>query len=259
MEGVADRSAQPNHVIGVEGVIEDAVVVCLGANKEISPQAVANAEAGVHQELITVQMGVAGREPAVAELVIENHALATHASQRDHADPLVEAGGEHALEPGRVHGVDVIQEGAVGLVAVVGSLLVAKGNFGAVAETVLVNAVDADVGVHTTLLRRRHESPGRGSVLGGEKSAAANRKVKLLGTGRTGKRNQRTHGHKPRELSQIHPPFSFPLASRSVYAGVAASWRSGRERLGQAVGTGPQMKLPTAAQGRLVWTDSVSD
>lgn len=49
VEGVADGSSEAKYVIGVEvgGVIEDAVVMSFGADKDLSPHAVVDSRAHV--------------------------------------------------------------------------------------------------------------------------------------------------------------------------------------------------------------------
>lgn len=57
-KSVADGSAHPKYVIGVEiGVVYDVVEVSFGAHKVVPPRGVADADAKVKEELIVVKVG----------------------------------------------------------------------------------------------------------------------------------------------------------------------------------------------------------
>jgi len=58
VEGVADGSAEPKNIAGVEvGVVYDVVEMRLGADENPSPQSVLDAGSKVQQEVIAVQVG----------------------------------------------------------------------------------------------------------------------------------------------------------------------------------------------------------
>jgi hypothetical protein len=166
VESKADGSTEAQNVVGVKfGVIEDVVEVGLGADKESPPQHVADLGTGMNQEVIAVHAGGATREIAVAVLGVEKQALTARTGREVDAGLLGEAGRKHSGDAGHVNEVEVIEEGPVGLIGVVEIPLIAKGELGAIAEVVLVGALDADVGVESALLRRRQESQGSARVL----------------------------------------------------------------------------------------------
>ena len=183
MEGVTDRSAESKYVIGVEigGVIEDAVVISFGADKEFPPHAVVESPTHVKQKVIAVQMGGAtGRVTAVAVGVVVKHGLATRADGEDGAGSLRHPGGER-VQMGCEYEVEVIEHGAILLIAVVVPFLVSKGKFGVVAEAVLEDAIEAGAGVDSASLRWGQVGQGSVVVLGGEQSVAPRENVNLLG------------------------------------------------------------------------------
>jgi len=187
----------------VDGVIENPVIVGLGADKQSMEEGVTEAKASVQQEAIAVEMCGTTGEIAVSGWVIEKCALAAH--------PGLKVGSVFLGQAGVVNGVDVVDEGAELLEAVIGSLVISEGNFGAVAVMIVEGALDAEAGVDAALLSGRQERIGSRCVSGGEKSAATDGKIELLGMSERGKgkRKKRTHRHQSRELSQIQPPFRF--------------------------------------------------
>lgn len=56
VEGIADGGADAKNVVGVKfvGVIYDAIVMSLGADKEVSPYLVLDAATNVHEEMSAV-------------------------------------------------------------------------------------------------------------------------------------------------------------------------------------------------------------
>jgi hypothetical protein len=162
VERITDGSAETKHVVGVEdrGVVDDAVVMGLGTEKEASPHSVLDAAAQVQEKVIAVEMeGSTGGIVAGSVGVIEQHALASDASHEVGVGPFGQVGREH--------GVEVVHHGSILLIVVVEPVMVAKGNFRAVAEMVLENAVEADAGIESALLGRGQVSLGSRGVLGG--------------------------------------------------------------------------------------------
>lgn len=220
MEGVADGCAETKDVVGMEvdGVIDDPVVVCFGADKEAPPEGVADAGADVKKKMIAIQMGGATGVIAVAGWRIEKCGLAARASR--------EIGSGFLGQEGRIHSVEIVKHGAVELIVVIVPLVVSISNFRAVAVVILENPLDADTGVDAASLGRGQISFGSGDVLGREESGATDGDVKSLGISGPGKQNKRTYGHQsselysgelesgeayPGDLSQIQPPFRFVL------------------------------------------------
>src|SRR5579859_7864813 len=145
VERVADRSAEAQNVIGVKvgGVVEDAVVVRFRPDKEISPHPIVESTAHVNQKVIAVQVGGAtGRVNAAPIRGVVTHALAARTGGEDRTGALRDAGWERVEARGEDN-VEVIQHRAVFLIIVVERLLVSKGDFPTVPETVFKNAVEA--------------------------------------------------------------------------------------------------------------------
>jgi hypothetical protein len=82
---------------------------------------------------------------------------------------------------------------------------------------ILENALDADAGVDSALLRGRQVGFGSGNVLGGEKSAATDGYVKLLGMSETGKEQKKSKDRQ--RSSELH-------YSSELYSGELCSGKS---------------------------------
>jgi len=199
--GVADRSSDPEDMIGVEfEVIRDDVPVHFGANEEISPEIVADARASMHQEVsaVDVSAAAAGREAATDGGVVEQQSLGADSGHEVARSLLSEMRGG-------VHRVQVIQDGTIGLQTVVESLVIAKGAFGSEAEVLLIGVLNEDTGIVPALLRRRQIADRSSGVFERPERAASGAQIKLLRVGKAGEHNERADQCKPMELSQYRP------------------------------------------------------
>src|ERR1051326_8295882 len=198
---MADGSSGAEHMIGMEfEVVRDNVPVNFGANEEISPEVVADARAGMHHEMcaVDVSAAAAGREAATAGGVVEQQSLGAD-SRHEVARSLL-----REMRTG-VHRIQVIQDGTIGLQAVVETLVIAKGAFGSEAEMLLVGVLNEDTGIVTALLWRRQVADRGRGVFERPESAGSSAQIKLLGVGKAGKHNERADQCKPMELSQYCP------------------------------------------------------
>jgi hypothetical protein len=221
-EGVADRSTDTQHVIGVEfGIVHDVVQVSFGTNEEVLPHPVADVGAHIKEKMIRVKVGGATYgEIATAGGTVKEDPLA--------ANPGHEVSVHSVAQVRREYRVYVIKDWAICLKAVVGLLLVGGGELCAVAVMVFENAVEAEAGIQPALLWRRQESFRSVGVLGGQKNAGTNRNVNLLGPSKSSEeKKERTRGRDKHELSQIQPPFfsSFELLGYGRQIS-GASWDS---------------------------------
>lgn len=121
---VSDGNAHPEQVIGVElRVVDHVIPMCFGAGKEIAPEVIPDTRARMKEEVGAVEVGnaAAGNQIAIAKFVVEEHSLPAHASHEVATDLVGQARS--------VNRINVVQEWAVGLEAVVYGALVAKGDF----------------------------------------------------------------------------------------------------------------------------------
>jgi hypothetical protein len=263
---VADGSSDAEDMIGMEfEVVGDDVPVHFGTNEEISPDVVAYAGAGMEQEVsaVDVSAAAAGREAATAGGVVEQQSLGADSGHEVARSLLSEMGGG-------VHRIQVIQDGTIGLQAVVETLMVAKGTFGSEAEMLLIGVLNEDTGIVPALLRRRQIADRSSGVFERPEGVASGAKIKLLRVNEAGEHNERADQYKPMELSQYRPlgiqysvlgtQYSVKLAlssenssvnhcARTTY--IRGSANSGLAAWGDALSWG--------CNRNLVWTDSVSD
>src|SRR5271157_366709 len=177
-ETVSNRGSQAQDVTGVELSVPDNIVIMrLRADEEMTPEVVAHAASGMQQEVVGADGDGTG-SAAVAESVVENQSLHPKTSHEIGAGLRADARGEDA--------VDVGENGAVPLLAVVKPLLVAECRFCFKAEMVLENCLGADAGVGCALLGWRREGLGSADGSGSEQRAASGSDVNLLSTGETG-------------------------------------------------------------------------
>src|SRR5260370_42288627 len=147
-DGVADRCAQADQVVGMEfGVVLDVIVANLRTDKNVAPNVIADAATKVFHEMIA-----AGVVNAAGDITrgweIESSAGDADSGHQVEAKFLAQT----RLEKG----VDVGQDGAVLLIAVVVCLSRPKRCFGAKAKAPVpeANEVAADVDVAAALLCR---------------------------------------------------------------------------------------------------------
>ncbi len=160
-ESVPDGSAETEHVIGMKlGIIYDAVQVSFRADEEAFPDGVADVRAKMKEEVIGIKMGGAtDRVIATAVWAIEKDVLAANTGH--------EISGHFFAYVGCVDGIYVIKDRTISLVAVIGLLLIGSGKFRAVAEAIAENAIDAEAGIESTLLRGGQKGLGSRGVLSG--------------------------------------------------------------------------------------------
>src|SRR5260370_556066 len=147
-EGVADRCAEADQVVGMElGVVLDVIVANLGTDKNVAPNVVADAAAKIFHEVIA-----AGVVDAAGDIArgweIESSAGDADSGHQVEAKVLAQT----RLEKG----VDVGQDGAGLLIAVVVWLSRPERCFGAKAQAPVAeaNQVAADVDVAAAMLPR---------------------------------------------------------------------------------------------------------
>ena len=103
--------------------------------------------------------------------------------------------------------IDIGENGTVGFVTFVISLLIPPGDFRVNASTVLeLDEVPADAGIGATLFRRRLEVNGAREGYGRHERAPTDHDIRLLGRGEAGKKKNRTQeGCEQREFTQYSP------------------------------------------------------
>jgi len=148
------------------------------ADKEVSPYVVAYAAANIHQEaMFAVEAGTEIDAIAGVGVLVEASALPADAAHKIEADL-----------PGKVrliHGVKVGQDGTVGLptLSPIGSRGAPPGRLKVEANALVKDDIGADAGVKASLFR----TAGRfGARPGGQKRAAAEQGIGLLGRGKLG-------------------------------------------------------------------------
>jgi hypothetical protein len=180
-DGVSDRRSGAEDIPRVEVVIVvDLVVVNLGTNEEVSPNVVADASADVHQEMVAADERIAGKAVG-AERKIEPGVLPAESRHQVGADLFAQAR--------LVHGVEVKQDGTVGLVleadyavSRIDSLAGPPRNFAVKADPVFHDHVGAEARVESALFRLG--SSQRGAARGGRhQGSEPEHGVELLGLG----------------------------------------------------------------------------
>ena len=146
-EGVADRCAEADQVVGMElGVVLDVIVANLGTDKNVTPNVVADAAAKIFHEMIA-----AGVVDAAGDIT-RGRQIESSAGNADSGNQ-VEA--QFLAQTRLEKRVDVGQDGAVGLIAVVVCLSRPERCFGAKAQAPVAeaNQVAADVDVAAAMFR----------------------------------------------------------------------------------------------------------
>jgi len=194
-EAVSDRGSESQNVAGVEliDIANDIVIMRLGTDEEVSPEVVTHACPGVQQEMMAADEGGA-ESVAVDELVIKRQILESETGHKIDAGPGAKARCEHAI--------DIGQDGAEVLIAVVEGLVVAECHFGVQAKMILENGLGADAGISSSFFWRRYVRLRGTGGLGREQRAAAGHNVNFLGTGEAGQCYGRTSQDEQSELSQ---------------------------------------------------------
>lgn len=116
-------------------------------------------------------------------MVIEKYGLS--------ADSGRELGVGFVEQVGCIDRIDIVKNGAIGLVTVIKLPVVAIGKFCAVAVMVRPQVDDAEAWIESTLLRWRKVTDRSRRIFGRFKNASANSNVGLLGTGESGKLKKR--------------------------------------------------------------------
>jgi len=138
-EGVADGGADSDHVVRVElDIVLDVVVVNLGADKDLSPNVVANPGAKMFQEVVAV--GVVDAAGDVARVCqVESVAGDADAAKEIQANLIAQARLKES--------VHVREDGAKHFITGIVRLMDSKGGFDIEAETFVAKAheVSADI------------------------------------------------------------------------------------------------------------------
>lgn len=146
-EAVSNGSTYAEYVIGIElYVVLNVVVVTLRADEKVTPEIVADTAADVLHEVSATGVINASRDIAGRKLVEEivGNADACH-------DVEAKFSGKLRLE----EGVDVSEDGAIVLVAVIAGLFVPPGGLHVKAKAVLeADHIHADVGEEASLFER---------------------------------------------------------------------------------------------------------
>jgi hypothetical protein len=180
-DGISDRGSYPNDAIGVEGweaaagviVIQDVVVANFWSNKDVSSNVVAEAGAKVDQEMVAgFEIVAADRTGAVGQ--IEAGALQTDAPHEIKANLF--------SQPGLVYGVEIQDDGAIGLSAV-RSLAGPPRGLKVEADTFMEDDVGVDTWVQTSLFRADTGCVARSRR---QERAEAEHGISLLGLGEAG-------------------------------------------------------------------------
>jgi len=182
-DGVPDRSSCAKHVVVAEdvGVVVDVVEVNLGADKEVSPDVVADTAADIHQEVTGAHKILAAKSAGTIRQ-IEASALPANAGHEIRADLLAQFG--------LVHGVEVRDDGTIGLSArsAVGSLARSPCSLEVEADALVEDYVGADTGVEASFFRTKASIWVARS--GRRENVAAEHGVPLLGRGKLGEEQE---------------------------------------------------------------------
>jgi hypothetical protein len=178
-------------------IILDVVVANLGTDEDVAPNVIADTAAKVFHEVIA-----AGVVDAAGD-VTRDREIESGAGNADSGEQ-VEA--KFPAETRLEKCVEVGQDGAVGLIAVVVRLPLPKGSFEAKAKTAVpeANEVTADGDVAAAFLRRLLEVQASGGWGGGDEGAEAHSDVNLLSMSESGKQSN-AGSCDEREFSQYRP------------------------------------------------------
>jgi hypothetical protein len=195
-DGVSNRGADSEHIVGVERavilgvvVILDVVVLNLGTDKGVVPDVIAETGADVLHEVIAAGVVDAGTsEGATGD---DGRDVEAGAGDSDAAEKIET---NFFAQPGLEERVEVGQDRAVVYVfAGEGALTGSPGGFNLKAEAALVaDYVTADVKVGAAPFRWRKERTAGGG--GSQQGAAADKNVTLLGRGKLGEEQASEHG-----------------------------------------------------------------
>jgi hypothetical protein len=166
-EGVADGASNPEDVVGVEfEIVIDVIVMGFGTHEEGAPEVVANANPRMEQKMGAVDVTAAAIAIAAIYGVIKQHRLA--------ADTRHEVATGLRGEAMGIHGIYVVQDGAVVLVSIVQALFWPECAFDGQSKTALRQVLQTGGPVGATFFRRRNEGLGGGQRFRGPQDAAAN-------------------------------------------------------------------------------------
>jgi hypothetical protein len=201
-ESVSDRGADSKHLVRVEAeIVLDVIVVSLRADKEVTPNPIANASADIFHEVIAA--GVVDATPVDVARTKKVEAVAGN------ADAAHEVEASSLAQLRLEERVDVSQNGAVGFVTIIAGLPISPGTFDVEAEAVLSAQGDdirADADIGTIVFRRWLEGRRIAEGRGGHESCTAEQDVDLLlGRGEVGKQQNRTRGCEQPEFFQYSP------------------------------------------------------
>lgn len=174
-EGVADRSADAEDVIGVElEIVGNVVVMCFRTHEESLPDVIAHSYTGMHQEMRVVDIGGAAAGVGAVGLSVEEESFAAGSGH--------EISANFRSHPARIHCVDVVESWAEVLGSVVEALLRPECTFNIDAQPLFCEVLQAAAGEDSTFFRGRKKGLRCGEGLGRPKCAATDGEINLLGT-----------------------------------------------------------------------------
>ena len=194
MNGVSDRGADADHVVGVEasgsdiGIVLDVVNVSLGADEEVVPEVIAEAPGDVFHKVVC-----AGVVDAAGEIAARDYSRKVEPGAGN-ANANHEVKAKFLIQLWLEERVYVRQDGPVGFITVVAGPVIAPGGLDVNAKAaLLVDDIAADAGISSALFRQLRKRLRAIAGVGLHHGAAADRNIALLGRRKMGEEQKAEH------------------------------------------------------------------
>jgi hypothetical protein len=220
-DGVSDGGSNAEDVAGGEhvGVIQDVVVMCFGADENVSPNVIAQADASIHQEVVAA--GVARAEVGTADRRLE----AVEAGRLP-ADAAHQVKANFFADAGLIHPVKVKKDGTVGdAKAVEVALSASPDGVKTEAVTLMEDDVGTKIGIDAAFFGAVDLSRGciEAALVGAgrQRGAESDHGIALLGgrlvwQDQAGQDKKRKNGCKEGKLSQEEPPVILVIGGKML-------------------------------------------
>ena len=181
---MADGASEAEDMVGVKfEIVGNEIVMGLGADKECSPEVIADSDSSMNEEMGAVNVSAATRNEAAICGVVEQDRLS--------ANPCHEVGSGFSRHMIGIDDIRVIQDRAIVLVSVVQTFVCAECAFNIESPAPVAEVLQAGTGEDSSRFCRRNIGLGRGLGFGRPQSAAAQAEIDLLGGRKTRQRAER--------------------------------------------------------------------
>ena len=181
---MADGAPDAKDVVGVKfEIVGDEVVMGFGADKECSPEVVADTNSRMHKEVGAVDVGAAAGSVSAIGGVVKQDRLATN--------PGHEVGTRLCRQAIGIDDIRVVQDRTIVLVPVVQTFFCAHCAFDIDSPTALGKVLQTGAGVGPTRFGRGNEGLGGRQGFGRPQGAAVEAEIDLLGMAEWSKRRER--------------------------------------------------------------------